>query len=108
MKTNFDVTTWTFTVTLLGDLISTAVEGMRPEINALFADLAKPDANWNLLQLDLSTAKMVDSVGLNFIITVLKSVQKRGAKMQVKYSDQNVHRTFIFTRLDKHLELVKI
>ena len=108
MKTNLDATTGTFTVTFFGDLISTAVERLRPEITLLFGDLAKPDSDWKLLQLDLSTAKMVDSVGLNFIITVLKSVQKKGAKMRVKYSDQNVHRTFIFTRLDKHVELVKI
>jgi anti-anti-sigma factor len=49
---------------------------------------------------------MVDSVGLNFIVNVLKSVQQHGAKMQIVYANQNVHRTFLFTRLDKHLELL--
>jgi len=50
---------------------------------------------------------MVDSVGLNLVVTVLKHVQKRGARMRVAYSALNVLRTFTFTRLDKHLELVK-
>jgi anti-anti-sigma regulatory factor len=36
----------------------------------------------------------------------LKAVQKQGAKMQIIYTNQNVHRTFLFTRLDKHMELV--
>ena len=104
MKTNLNNNT--LTVTINGDLISTTAERLRTEINALFeAPPANPPA-WQLLRLDLASAKMVDSVGLNFIVTILKAVQKQGAKMQIIYTNQNVHRTFLFTRLDKHVELV--
>ena len=51
---------------------------------------------------------MVDSVGLNLIVTLLKRVSKSGARMQIAYSSPNVLRTLTFTRLDKHVELVKV
>jgi anti-anti-sigma factor len=106
MKTHLDSKTGVLSVVLDGDLISTTAEPLRPAINKLFEATSGKDAAWKLFRLDLSRAKMVDSVGLNFIVNVLKSVQQHGAKMQIVYANQNVHRTFLFTRLDKHLELL--
>jgi anti-anti-sigma factor len=108
MKTYLDPKTGILTVTLKGDLVSTAADQVRGQMTALLETPTSPDATWKLFRLDLVTAKMVDSVGLNFIITILKAVQKNGAKMQILYTNQNVHRTFLFTRLDQHIELVKI
>jgi len=65
-------------------------------------------AKMDTFKVDLTSAKMIDSVGLNLVVTWLKRTQKLGAKMQVAYSNANVLRTFIFTRLDKHIELVKV
>ena len=106
MKTLLDPQTGNLVVTLDGDLVSTTAEPLRQEINQLLDTPAGQPVAWRIFRLDLSQAKMVDSVGLNFIVTILKSVQKQGGKMQVVYANQSVHRTFLFTRLDKHLELV--
>jgi anti-anti-sigma factor len=106
MKTHLDPRTSTLSVVINGDLVSTTAEQLRPEINKLIEDAAGKPVTWQTFRLDLSAAKMVDSVGLNFIVTLLKSVQKHGSKMQIIYANQNVHRTFLFTRLDKHLELI--
>jgi anti-anti-sigma factor len=54
----------------------------------------------------VSTAKMIDSVGLNFVVTILKAVQANKGKLEVVYANPNVHRTLLFTRLDKHATLV--
>jgi len=105
MKTNLDQKNGILTVTIAGDLTSTTAERLRADIHAL-CDTPPEKTVWRLLRLDLASAKMVDSVGLNFIITILKAVQKHGAKMQIVYANPNVHRTFLFTRLDKHVELV--
>ena len=107
MKTHLDPKTGILTVTIRGDLVSTTADQVRGQMTALLEAPNPPDAGWKLFRLDLVSAKMVDSVGLNFIVTILKAVQKNGAKMQVLYANQNVHRTFLFTRLDKHVELVK-
>jgi len=49
---------------------------------------------------------MIDSVGLNFVVTILKAVQANKGKLEVVYANPNVHRTLLFTRLDKHATLV--
>lgn len=108
MKTNLDPKTGVLTITIHGDLVSTSADQIRTQMNAVLAAPAPPDAAWRLLRLELLTAKMVDSVGLNFLVSILKAVQKNGARMQLVYTNPNVHRTFLFTRLDKHVELVKV
>lgn len=108
MKTNLDPQSGILTVTLNGDLVSTAADQVRGQMNDLLDAPANPDTAWTLFRLDLVSAKMVDSVGLNFIVSILKGVQQRGAKMQIIYANPNVHRTFLFTRLDKHIELLKL
>jgi len=104
MKTHLDPKTNLLTMTLPGDLTSTAAEQLRPQINIL---LENPKPAWNQFRLELTGAKMVDSVGLNLIVSILKLVQQRGAKMQIICANTNVHRTFLFTRLDKQIELIK-
>jgi anti-anti-sigma factor len=91
-----------------GDLVSTNAETLRAEASALFASPAAVSQTWTKLRLELANAKMVDSVGLNLIVSLLKLVQKRGAKMQITYSSPNILRTLTFTRLDKQAELVKV
>ena len=108
MKTHLDPQHGIFTISLNCDLTSTTVEQLRPELHAQLDVPANPSAAWKLFRLDLAATKMVDSVGLNLIIGLLKAVQQRGAKMQVLCANPNVHRTFLFTRLDQHVELIKI
>ena len=108
MKTHLDPNDGTFTITLNCDLTSTTVEQLRPELRAQLDAPAQPAGAWKLFRLDLAATRMVDSVGLNLIIGLLKAVQQRGARMQILCANPNVHRTFLFTRLDQHVELVKI
>jgi anti-anti-sigma factor len=108
MKMHLDTQHGTFTITLNCDLTSTTVEQLRPELHAQLATPANPGAAWKLFRLDLAATKMVDSVGLNLIIGLLKAIQQRGARMQILCANPNVHRTFLFTRLDQHLELIKL
>ena len=96
------------TLRVVGDLISTNAQGVRKEIDELFGNSETAPFSCSTLRLDLSEAQMVDSVGLNLIVFLLKRVQKLGAKLQVAYSSPNVLRTFTFTRLDRHLELLKV
>ena len=106
MKTTLDSNTGVFNFVINGDLTSTTAGPLRQEISGLLDNPSGKAVPWKILRLDLSTAKMVDSVGLNFIVTVLKSVQTNGAKLEIVYGNPNVHRTFLFTRLDKHATLI--
>ena len=96
------------TLRVPGDLISTNAEAIRNEADTLLAIPDNTPRQWEIFKLDLTDAKMIDSVGLNLVVTLVKRIQKCGAKMQVAYSNPNVLRTFNFTRLDKQVELVKV
>ena len=95
-------------ITLPGDLLSTNAEALRAEIFTLLGTPVVMAPNWDTLKLDLTAAKMVDSVGLNLIVAIYKETQKRKAKMTVVISNPNIQRTFLFTRLDKHLQVLMV
>jgi anti-anti-sigma factor len=84
-----------------GDLVSTNAEIFRKEVGGLLASADGAGRKWSLFSLDLTAAKMVDSVGLNLVVALLKRVQERGAKLQIAYTNPNVLRTFVFTRLEQ-------
>ncbi len=108
MKISLNEARRLLTVQLPGDLTSTNAGELRDALaSVLNADTDKP-APWSTLRLELAGAKMVDSVGLNLIVTLLRAVQRLNGKLQVIYTNPNVLRTFQFTRLDKHIELIKL
>ena len=95
------------TVRITGNLISTSVDSIRADIEKCLTVSAGQSPPWRTFQLDLSSSTMVDSVGLNFIVTLFKTVQKLGGKMQLLYKNPNVHRTLLFTRMDRFIELIQ-
>ena len=107
------------TLRVAGDLISTNAETVRTEAESLLKSADAP-LKWSVFSLDLTGAKMVDSVGLNLVVmrlylgfifnigVIAISVGIIGRKMRVTYSNPNILRTFMFTRLDQQIELVKI
>ncbi len=108
MNLNLNLERDLLTLSIPGDLISTNAEAVRAEISAVLNAPENASPKWTTLRLDLAAAKMVDSVGLNLIVTIFKRLQQRQANMQIAYRSQNVLRTFAFTRLDQHVELVKV
>ena len=108
MNTTLNLNEQLLTLRVPGDFTSTTVETFRNEVNSQLETAKGAASRWNTLQIDLGAAKMIDSAGLNLIVTWFKRLRLRGAKMRITYSSPNVLRTFIFTRLDKHIELVKV
>ena len=96
------------TLRVPGDLISTNAEALRKEAAGLLETPDGAPRKSATFILDLRAARLVDSVGLNLVVGLLKRVQKLGARMQITYSNPNVLRTFTFTRLDQHVEMVKV
>jgi anti-anti-sigma factor len=105
MKHTADSANMTLTIVIPSDVLSTNTEVLRPEIFKILEDTASEA--WQVLVFDLTAAKMVDSAGLNLLISVVRSVQPRGMKIRALVSNDNILRTFKFTRLDRHIELVE-
>lgn len=105
MKHNLDTNTNTLSLTFPGDVLSTNVDSLKQEAFALLEGDQLKQGNWKTLKLDLTSAKMVDSAGLNLLVSIIKLAKARGAAVRATVGNPNVYRTFIFTRLDKQLEL---
>ena len=99
--------TFTHNVAWSGDLISTNAAALREQLRNVLEPAAGSSFEWHLIRLELNSARMVDSVGLNLVVSLLRAVQKADRKMQVTYTNPNVLRTFQFTRLDQQIELIK-
>lgn len=97
----------TLTLVWPGDVLSSNVDTLRQESVALLEGGELKNVPWTVLKLDITHAKMVDSAGLNLIVSVIKIAKGRGATVRATVGNPNVYRTFIFTRLDKQLELAQ-
>jgi len=100
--------TYTQTVAWSGDLTSTNAVNLRERLRNVLEPETGLNFDWHIFRLELNSARMVDSVGLNLVVSLLRAAQKSGRKMQVTYTNPNVLRTFQFTRLDQHIELIKV
>lgn len=84
-----------------GDLLSTTVDQFSAHVQAALAHAG--DAH--LLELDLRAARMIDSVGLNLLVTLIKQAQARGGRVRLRIAHPNVRRILAFTRIDQHAEI---
>ncbi len=92
-------------IELPGNVLSTNVRELRPIIFAGVDALRAGEAA--VLELSLENALMVDSAGLNLIVSAMRAAGEKGARLRVIVANENVHRTFVFTRLNQHLDLVR-
>ena len=87
------------------DILSTNAESVRTRLlDALQRPNAAADA---IFELDLRAARMIDSVGLNLLVWLIKKVQERGGRVRLLIADNNIERTLQFTRLSQHAEVVR-
>lgn len=85
-----------------GDLLSTNAAASQAELSRLM----DADEKWKLIVLDLRAARIVDSVGLNLIVSIIRGARPAGRSVRVVVSNQNVRRVLAFTRIDQHAEVV--
>jgi anti-anti-sigma factor len=95
------------TLRLPGDLTS-ANSVSAQAIAELVQSARDEDRPWRDVKFDLTQARMVDSAGLNLIVSALKAAQRGGGKLQLAYTDPNIQRTLRFTGLDKRLDLLRV
>jgi len=91
-------------IRLDSDLLSTNAESLAEDLDAaLFAHV---DAEWSSLVLDLYTARMVDSVGLNLLLALLRRLRERQRSLTVIISSEAIRRAFTTAHLDQHVAVV--
>lgn len=85
-----------------GDIVSTNAKLHWQRIEALLAHLSQGQT----LELDLRTAAMIDSVGLNAIVKTIKHAEIRSAKVRLLIANPSIKRICTFTRLDQKAEII--
>ncbi len=85
-----------------GDILSTTVATLRREFRGRVEDAG---AQWDTLELDLNATRMIDSVGLNLLVAIIREMNDRGSKIILRGACPHVKRTVQFTRLDRYVEL---
>ncbi len=95
-------------LSLPGDVLSTGVPELRRAFAAILALADVQQSGWKTIELDLAHAKMIDSMGLNMLVSLLRTAQERGGGLRVSIRDRNLDRLFRFTRLTEHVEIVHV
>lgn len=81
-----------------GDLLSTNVDEFRSALATRIEQLA----NGTELVIDFRASRLIDSVGLNQLVTAIKAAKARGATVRLLVGTQSVRRILTFTRIDSH------
>ncbi len=105
---HYDAAAGVVSVTIPGDILSTNADTLRDEVFALLETPEIKAGVWQTLKLDLTAAQMVDSVGLNLIVSLVRAVKARQGGVAATVSSANIQRTFKFTRLDQQITVTKV
>ena len=87
-----------------GDITSTNEAAFRAQLDHTMA--AAP-AGWRVLALDLRATRMIDSKGLNLIVSTVKRLRAEGREVHFVAPQAPVRRVLVFTRLDRHGTVVE-
>ncbi len=96
----------TFTVSLPGNILSTNAQEVRAQLSKALSNPKSAAGSLEVFELDVRHAQMIDSVGLNLIVWLLKAVRERRARLRLRVASVHVERTLQFTRLDQQAEVV--
>lgn len=88
-----------------GNILSTNVQDVRQRVLDGLAEVEQRNPQWKALQLDLRTAQMIDSTGLNFLVALVRHVKKRNVAMSIKVGSANIFKSFSFIRLDRQAQV---
>jgi anti-anti-sigma factor len=85
------------------DITSTTEASFRDQLDQL---ISHAPASWKHLQINLQTTRMIDSKGLNLIVSIVKRLRAEGRAVQLIAPQPSVRRILAFTRLDRHAIVV--
>jgi ABC-type transporter Mla MlaB component len=89
------------------DLKSTRVTEIFASFHVIQNSEEVKNTPWHSLELDLSGAKMIDSMGLNCLVHILKWAKQRNATARILIGDGNLDRLLRFTRMNEHADIVR-
>ena len=96
------------TLVINGNILSTNVQEVRQKVLDILTQTEAGNPSWKRLHLDLTSAQMIDSTGLNFLVAVTRHVKKRGIELKISVSSPNISKSFSFIRLNRQADIVLV
>lgn len=90
------------------DIVSTNVDQVRQNIMEVIEREGVDSNAWSLLELDLTKADIIDSSGLNFLVTMDRHLKEHDKSTRLIVASPHIHRTFVYVRLDKRMDIVLV
>ena len=106
LTSDLNTSTKNLTLNFPSDVLSTNVEELKKQLGDLFDSHEIKNADVQQINMDLKAANMIDSAGLNFIVSIIRIAKNRKIAITAHIKSLSLHRTFLFTRLDKQLEII--
>ena len=108
MHYNYDNDEKIVNLTIPGDILSSNVDSVRESIFDIIDSEELASKGYRKITLDLTAAKMIDSAGLNLLVSVLKAAKSKNAAVAARVANPHIQRTFSFTRLDKLIKIEQV
>ncbi len=89
-----------------GDILSTNVETLREQIFSTLNSTQYTNLACDAFEFDFTKAQMIDSAGLNLVVSVLRQVKKKATRISALVASAHVGRILRFTRLDRQMEII--
>ena len=102
----FDKPSATLRLQVGGDVTSTTTGALHRDVQIILADEQTRALSIHRVELDLNAARMVDSLGLNLIITILKWAKNRDARLGIQVSKRGVYSTLLAVGLERQADLL--
>ncbi len=64
-----------------------------------------PDDAWDALYLDVRNARVIDSMGLNWLLAESRSLREKNKKFVIRVASPAINRVLEFSRFDKIAEI---
>jgi anti-anti-sigma regulatory factor len=90
---------------LAGDVKSTTVADQQRDLFALLANELVRELDQRALVIDLRTAALVDSLGLNLIIALLRWARDRNLPLAIELAGRGVYLPMLAVGLDRQAKL---
>lgn len=87
------------------DILSTNVDRLKEQIDKIMELPTIKIGTIQKVHLDMRVVKMVDSMGLNLLVNLIKAEKNKARTILATVQSLHLHKTLLFTRMDKQMEI---
>jgi len=108
VTSDYDQKSSSLRLVLMGDITSTSTIALHRDVFAILNHEQAKSLQIVKVEVDIKSANMVDSLGLNLIIAILKWAKQREAGLSITVSKLGVYSVMLAVGLDRQAEVIHV